>query len=78
MLSPLNTSLRERLARALEIPRVLRRVVRARESSLVVLALIIGVLAGLGVVAMSDATNVLHWLFFDIPWKNRLSAEEDR
>ena len=76
MLSPLNTSLRERVARALEIPRVLRGVVRARESSLVVLALIIGVLAGLGVVAMSDATNLLHWLFFDIPWKNRLSAVE--
>ena len=76
MLSPLNTSLRERMARAFEIPRVLRGVVRARESSLVVLALVIGVLAGLGVVAMSDATNLLHWLFFDIPWKNRLSAEE--
>ena len=74
MLSPLNTGLRERMTRALEIPRALRGVVRARESSLVVLALVIGVLAGLGVVAMSDATNVLHWLFFDIPWKNRLSA----
>jgi CIC family chloride channel protein len=76
MLSPLNTGLRERMARALEIPRTLRGVVRARESSLVVLALLIGVLAGLGVVAMSDATNLLHWLFFDIPWKNRLSAED--
>jgi CIC family chloride channel protein len=64
------------MARALEIPRALRGVVRARESSLVVLALLIGVLAGLGVVAMSDATNLLHWLFFDIPWKNRLSAED--
>jgi chloride channel protein, CIC family len=74
MLSPLNTGLRERMLRALEIPRVLRGIVRARESSLVVLALVIGVLAGLGVVAMSDATNVLHWLFFDIPWKSRLSA----
>jgi CIC family chloride channel protein len=74
MLSPLNTGLRERMLRALEIPRVLRGIVRARESSLVVLALVIGVLAGLGVVAMSGATNVLHWLFFDIPWKSRLSA----
>jgi chloride channel protein, CIC family len=76
MLSPPKTGLRERMARALEIPRALRGVVRARESSLVVLALLIGVLAGLGVVAMSDATNLLHWLFFDIPWKNRLSAED--
>ena len=76
MLSPLNTGLRERMIRALEIPRALRGIVRARESSLVVLALVIGGLAGLGVVAMSDATNLLHWLFFDIPWKNRLSAED--
>jgi chloride channel protein, CIC family len=76
MLSPPKTVLRERVVRALEIPRVLRGIVRARESSLVVLAIVIGVLAGMGVVAMSNATNLLHWLFFDIPWKNRLSAEE--
>jgi CIC family chloride channel protein len=70
------TGLQGRLSRALEIPRALRGLVRAREWSLVVLAAIVGVLAGLGVVAMSAATNLLHWLFFDIPWHQRLSAME--
>jgi len=65
---------RHRLQRALEIPRALRAFVRARESSLVVVATAVGGLAGLGVVAMSFATNLLHWLFFRIPWSQRLSA----
>jgi chloride channel protein, CIC family len=76
MLSPLKAGLQERLARALEIPRALRGLVRARESSLVVLAALIGALAGLGVVAMSAGTNFLHWLLFAIPWGQRLSAVE--
>ena len=67
---------RDRLQRALEIPRALRAFVRARESSLVVVAAAVGGLAGLGVVAMSFATNVLHWLFFRIPWSQRLSAAD--
>jgi CIC family chloride channel protein len=65
-----------RMRRALEIPRALRAFVRARESSLVVVAAAVGGLAGLGVVAMSFATNLLHWLFFKIPWGERLSAAD--
>ncbi|MGB8486463.1 MAG: chloride channel protein [Xanthobacteraceae bacterium] len=65
-----------RVQRALEIPRALRAFVRARESSLVVVAAAVGGLAGLGVVAMSFATNLLHWLFFRIPWGQRLSAAD--
>jgi len=68
--------MQERLARALEIPRALRGLVRAREWSLVVIAATVGALAGLGVVVMSAATNLLHWLFFDIPWHQHLSAVE--
>jgi CIC family chloride channel protein len=64
------------MQRALEIPRALRAFVRARESSLVVVAAAVGGLAGLGVVAMSFATNLLHWLFFRIPWGQRLSAAD--
>jgi chloride channel protein, CIC family len=67
---------RHRLQRALEIPRALRAFVRARESSLIVVAAAVGGLAGLGVVAMSFATNLLHWLFFQIPWSQRLSAAD--
>jgi CIC family chloride channel protein len=66
--------LQERVARALEMPRGVRGFVRARESSLVIVAAGIGALAGLGVVAMSFATNLLHWLFFRIPWGEHLSA----
>ena len=65
-----------RVQRALEIPRALRAFVRARESNLVVVAAAVGGLAGLGVVAMSFATNLLHWLFFRIPWGERLSAAD--
>ncbi len=74
MLSPPKTGFRERLAHTLEIPRALRAFVRARESSLVIIAAGVGALAGLGVVAMSAATNFLHWIFFAIPWSERLSA----
>jgi CIC family chloride channel protein len=76
MQSPPDTQLQHRRWRALEIPRALRAFVRARESSLVVVAAAVGGLAGLGVVAMSFATNLLHWLFFAIPWGQRLSASD--
>jgi CIC family chloride channel protein len=57
-----------------EVPRLLRAQVRARESSLVLLALVIGAAAGLVVAAMSAGVNILHALFFGVPAGQRLST----
>jgi CIC family chloride channel protein len=59
----------------LEAPRRLRTLVRARESSLIVLAAIVGVLGGALVSAMSAAVNFLHEVFFNLPRGARLSAQ---
>src|SRR5262245_54592560 len=74
MQSPPDAEIKRRVPRALEIPRALRAFVCARESSLVVLAALVGVIAGLGVVLMSMATNGLPWLLFGIPWSQHLSS----
>jgi chloride channel protein, CIC family len=58
-----------------EIPRRLRAFVRAREISLVVLALAIGVMGGLVVGAMSGLVDLLHRVFFDLPPGARLSSQ---
>jgi chloride channel protein, CIC family len=63
-----------RIAAQLEIPRRLRAVVRARESSLVALAALVGVIAGLVVAGMGTAVDLLHELFFDLQHGERLSA----
>jgi len=57
-----------------EIPRRLRALVRSRETSLVVLAAVIGAGAGLVVCAMSAGVDFLHRLFFDLESGQRLSA----
>jgi CIC family chloride channel protein len=57
-----------------EIPRRLRALVRARETSLVVLAMIVGLISGLVVLAMGAIVNALHALFFDLPYGTRLSS----
>jgi CIC family chloride channel protein len=57
-----------------EVPHFLRAQVRARESSLAVLAAAIGALAGLAVAAMSAGVNTLHALFFSVPPGQRLST----
>jgi CIC family chloride channel protein len=57
-----------------EVPHRLRAVVRARESSLILLAAAVGALAGLVVAAMSLGVDLLHSLFFDLPYGQRLSA----
>jgi chloride channel protein, CIC family len=59
----------------LEVPRALRALVRARESSLVLLGALIGATAGLVVAAMSFAVTLLHAVLFDIPLGERLSAQ---
>ena len=57
-----------------EVPPRLRAFVRARETSLVVLAVAVGVIAGLVVAAMSGLVGLLHALFFNVPPNERLSA----
>jgi CIC family chloride channel protein len=56
----------------LEAPRRLRTLVRAYESSLVVLAALVGTLGGLVVVAMSAAVEGLHVLLFNLEMGERL------
>jgi CIC family chloride channel protein len=58
----------------IEIPRRLRALVRARETSLVVLAMAVGVISGVVVLAMSAVVNGLHALFFNLPYGTRLSS----
>src|SRR5665213_606286 len=62
-------------SRYLEAPQRLRAFVRAHESSLVVLALLIGTIGGLVVAAMSTAVESLHVALFDLDWGDRLSAQ---
>ena len=59
----------------LEAPRRLRAFVRAHETSLVVLAAMIGTLGGLVVLAMSVAVAALHALLFNIGITERLSSQ---
>ena len=63
-----------RLATKLEIPRRLRAVVRARELSLILLAALVGVIAGLVVAGMGNAVDLLHVLFFNLQHGERLSG----
>jgi chloride channel protein, CIC family len=62
--------------RYLQAPRRLRAFLRAHETSLVVLAALIGIIAGLVVVAMSVAVAGLHALFFNISIRERLSSQD--
>jgi CIC family chloride channel protein len=62
-------------SRYLEAPRRLRAFVRAHETSLVVLAALIGTIGGAVVVAMSVAVEAMHVLFFDLEMGDRLSSQ---
>lgn len=59
----------------LEAPRRLRAFVRAHETSLVALAVLVGTIAGCVVLAMSVAVAGLHALLFDISIRDRLSSQ---
>jgi CIC family chloride channel protein len=59
----------------LEAPRRLRAFVRAHETSLVVLAALVGALGGLVVVAMSAAVDALHVVLFNLEAGERLSSQ---
>ncbi|HZC56086.1 MAG TPA: chloride channel protein [Xanthobacteraceae bacterium] len=63
-----------KVAARLEIPRRLRALVRARESSLIGLAALVGVVAGLAVALMGTAVDLLHEIFFNLQHGERLSA----
>jgi len=60
--------------RQLEVPHRLRAVVRARESSVIVLAVVIGAIAGLAVAAMGEAVGLMHQVFFGLDPGERLSG----
>jgi CIC family chloride channel protein len=62
-------------SRYLEAPRRLRAFVRAHETSLVVLAAMVGTIGGLVVLAMSVAVAGLHALLFNISITERLSSQ---
>jgi CIC family chloride channel protein len=62
-------------SRYLEAPRRLRAFVRAHEASLVVLALLIGLIGGLAVAAMGAAVEGLHVVLFNLEWGDRLSSQ---
>jgi CIC family chloride channel protein len=62
-------------SRYIEAPRRLRAFVRAHETSLVVLAALIGTVGGLVVAAMSAAVEGLHVLLFNLEMGERLSSQ---
>jgi CIC family chloride channel protein len=61
-------------SREFEVPRRLRAFVRARETSLVLLAGIAGAISGLVATAMGASVDMLHIVFFGIEPGKRLSA----
>ena len=62
-------------SRYLEAPRRLRAFVRAHETSLALLAALIGGLGGLAVAAMSAAVEGVHVLLFNLEMGERLSSQ---
>ncbi|MGB6351128.1 MAG: chloride channel protein [Pseudolabrys sp.] len=62
------------LSRPLEVPHRLRAIVRARESSVIVLAVLIGAIAGLAVVAMGESVGLMHQVIFGLDPGERLSG----
>jgi CIC family chloride channel protein len=62
---------------ALEVPRRIRAWVRAREAGTVVLAALVGAVAGLVVTVMGEVVISLHELFFQLEPGERLSAAKE-
>lgn len=56
------------------LPLFLRNFVRNRETGLVLVAIVVGLLSGLLVAAISSLSQVFHALLFDIPFDAHLSA----
>jgi CIC family chloride channel protein len=70
----LNLLSMRRFRRPLEVPHRLRAIVRARESSVIVLAAMVGSIAGLAVAAMSGLVGLMHLIFFGLDPGERLSG----
>jgi chloride channel protein, CIC family len=70
----LGDPLTAKAATRFEIPRRLRALVRARESSLIALAALVGVAGGLVVAAMGTAVDLIHEILFNLQHGERLSA----
>jgi CIC family chloride channel protein len=62
------------MSRPPEVPHRLRAIVRARESSIIVLAALIGLISGLVVSAMSELVGLMHMVFFGLAPGERLSG----
>ena len=60
--------------RPLEVPHRLRAIVRARESSMIMLAAMVGSIAGLAVAAMGGLVGLMHSIFFGLDPGERLSG----
>ena len=73
MSAPAHGSLSARLF-AFDLSTRLRAIVRSSELSLVVVAVVVGVLAGLGVAAMTELVDIAHVVIYGIPFDVRLSA----
>jgi chloride channel protein, CIC family len=58
----------------IEVPQRLRAIVRARESSLIVLAAGVGAVAGTVIAIMGRSVDLLHHLFFRLAPAQRLSG----
>ncbi|RJF78904.1 chloride channel protein [Rhodopseudomonas palustris] len=56
------------------LPVALRNFVRNRETGLVLIAMVVGLLSGLLVAAISTLSQLAHGLLFDIPYDSHLSA----
>ena len=59
----------------LEAPRRFRAFVRAHDTSLVVLPVLIGAIGGLVVAVMGMLVSVLHAVLFNLPYGDRLSSQ---
>jgi CIC family chloride channel protein len=64
----------DKIVSRLEIPPRLRAVVRARESTLIALAALVGAIAGLVVAVMGTGVDLLHYYLFQLPPGQRLSG----
>src|ERR1700728_4317324 len=73
-IGPKATRLFGKTTSGLEIPRRLRAIVRARESSVIALAALVGAISGLVVAMMGAAVDLLHVWFFQLGPGERLSG----
>ena len=71
--APSDSANKPHVARYL-LPIALRNFVRSRETGVVAVAIVIGLISGVLVAAISQLSNVAHALLFDIPFDAHLSA----